>query len=115
MNELAIGAQILVAVSVAYVWIFRFENIEKEFREYGFPVVFRSLIGAAKIALATLLVAGIWYPALVLVPALGMAALMAGAQYSHFKVRHSFPAFVPSLVLLLLSLFIAGVHAGILR
>ena len=113
MINLSIAAQIVIAASVLYVWIFRFHNIEKEFIEYRLPVVFRSFIGAAKIALATLLVVGIWYPALVLVPALTMAVLMAGAQWSHLKVHHAFVKFVPSLLLLLLSLFVAGVHAGI--
>jgi len=114
MDQLAVIAQFVIAVSVLYVWVFRFDNIVKEFREYGMPDLFRTMVGAAKIALSTLLIAGIWYPALVLVPALVMAALMAGAQASHFKARHRFPAFVPSLVLLLLSLFVAAVRAGLI-
>ncbi len=112
MDQLALVARVAIAVSVFYVWIFRFDNIVKEFREYGLSDLFRTMIGAAKIALSTLLVAGIWYPALVLVPAIAMAVLMAGAQASHFKVRHPWPAFMPSLVLLLLSLFVAAVRAG---
>ncbi|MCY2960020.1 MAG: DoxX family protein [Planctomycetota bacterium] len=114
MDKLAVVAQVVIAVSVLYVWVFRYDNIVKEFREYGLSDLFRSMVGAAKIALSTLLLAGIWYPQLVLVPALAMAALMAGAQASHFKVRHPFPAFVPSLVLLLLSLFVAAVRAGLI-
>jgi hypothetical protein len=38
---------------------------------------------------------------------------MAGAQWSHFKVRHAFSKFVPSLLLLLLSLFVAAVHSEV--
>lgn len=114
MESLAVAAQIVVAVSVVYVWVFRFDNIVKEFREYGLPDLFRTMVGAAKIALSTLLIAGIWYPSLVLVPALAMAALMAGAQVSHFRVKHAFPAFLPSLALLLLSLFVAAVRAGLI-
>ncbi len=113
MLNASVIAQIVIAASVLFVWIFRFENIEKEFEEYRFSIAFRSFIGAAKIALSTLLIVGIWYPSLVLVPALLMAVLMAGAQWSHFKVRHAFVKFVPSLVLLLLSLVVAGFHAGL--
>jgi DoxX-like family len=113
MQHLSTIAQVVIAVSVFSVWVFRFESIEKEFGEYRFPVLFRSFIGAAKIALSTLLVVGVWYPAPVLVAAIGMAVLMAGAQWSHFKVRHAFPRFVPSLVLLLLSLFVAAVHSEV--
>lgn len=113
MLKLSVVAQIVIALSVFSVWIFRFEVIEKEFREYGFSVLFRSFIGAAKIALATLLVVGIWFSAPVLYAALGMAVLMAGAQWAHFKVKHAFPKFAPSLILLLLSLFVAAVHSGV--
>lgn len=114
MDRLAVAAQVLIAVSVVYVWVFRYDNIVREFREYGLSDLFRTMVGAAKIALSTLLIVGIWHPELVLVPALAMAALMAGAQVSHFRARHAFLAFVPSLVLLLLSLFVAAVRAGLI-
>ncbi len=114
MDQLAVVAQVVIAASVLYVWIFRFENIVREFREYGLSDLFRSMIGAAKIALSTLLIAGIWYPPLVLVPAIAMAILMAGAQASHLKARHKWPAFVPSLILLLLSVFVAAVRARLI-
>lgn len=112
MQQFALVAQFVIAASVLFVWIFRFDNIVKEFREYGYPDVFRSIIGAAKIALSTLLIAGIWCPEFVLGAAVGMAMLMAGAQASHLKVRHRAPAFAPSFVLLVLSLFVAAVRAG---
>jgi hypothetical protein len=46
------------------------------------------IVGATKIASATLLIVGIWYPSLVLIPALVMAFLMLSAQYFHFKVNN---------------------------
>ena len=102
-------AQIIVALSIAYVWIFRFDNIVKEFNQYGLSDLTRNLVGAAKIALSTLLVAGIWYPDLVLIPALLIAFLMLSAQYFHFKVGNPWRKHIPSLLLLILSLFIAAV------
>lgn len=113
MEKLSLAAQVVIAASVAAVWIFRFENIDKEFAEYRYSVLFRSFIGAAKIALSTLLVVGIWFPAPVLGAAVGMAALMAGAQWAHYSVRHPFPKYVPSLVLLLLSLLVAAIRSGV--
>lgn len=113
MNSYAAAAQIVIALSIAVVWVGRFDNIVKEFRQYGLPDVVRNLVGAAKISLATLLVAGIWYPSLVLVPALVMAFLMLCAQGAHFSVRNPVHKFLPSLGLMLLSLFVAAVHAGI--
>ena len=107
MTKYAIIAQVIVALSIGYVWIFRFDNIVKEFRQYGLSDLTRSLVGATKIVLSTLLVAGIWYPALILIPALLMAFLMVSAQFFHFKIRNSWQKHVPSLLLLILSLFIA--------
>jgi hypothetical protein len=114
MENLSVIAQLIVAVSIAIVWVFRFENIVKEFNEYGLSILIRSMVGSAKIVLATLLVAGIWYPSLVLVPALLMAFLMVSAQYFHFKVSNPWKKRMPSLFLLLLCLFIAAVSLDIL-
>lgn len=114
MNTLSVFAQVIVAISIVVVWVGRFDNIVKEFKQFGYPDILRNIVGATKISLATLLVAGIWYPSLVLVPALLMASLMLCAQITHFKVKNPFVKFVPSLILLLLCLFIAGVHAGII-
>ncbi|RKR85313.1 DoxX-like protein [Mucilaginibacter gracilis] len=114
MQTLSIYAQLVVAITVAYVWIFRYDNIVKEFKQYGIADLLRNFVGAAKIALSTLLIAGIWYPALVLVPALFMAGLMLCAQAAHFKVKNPFQKFVPSAFLLILCLFIAGVNSGLI-
>ena len=95
-----------VATSIVHVWIFRFDNIVKEFKQYGLSDLTRSIVGSAKIALSTLLIAGIWYPALVLIPALLLAFLMMSAQYFHFKVGNPLQKHMPSLFLLMLCLFI---------
>ena len=115
MNTLVILAQLIIAVSIVIVWVFRFDNIVLEFKQYGLPDLVRNMVGATKIALATLLVAGIWYPQLVLIPALLMAFLMLCAQLAHVKVRNPFIKYVPSFLLLLLSLFVAAAHAGLIR
>ena len=107
INLLSNGAQIIVALSIGTVWIFRFDNIVKEFKQFGLSDVVRTLVGSTKIVLATLLVAGIWYPSLVLIPALLMAFLMLSAQYFHFKVKNPWKKHLPSLILLALCIFIA--------
>lgn len=100
--------QIAIALSVAYVWIFRFHNVEKEFNQFGLNVMVRSFVGASKIALATLLLVGIWHADFVLIPAALMAFFMVSAQYFHFKAKNPFQQRVPSLILLLLCLFLVG-------
>lgn len=109
MTTYSIIAQIIVALSILYVWVFRFDNIVKEFKQYGLSDLIRSFVGTSKIVLSTLLVAGIWYPSLILVPALLMAFLMISAQYFHFKTGNPWQKHIPSLLLLILSLFIAAV------
>jgi hypothetical protein len=110
LNLLSNIAQIIVAVSIGIVWIFRFDNIVKEFKQYGLSDFVRTLVGTVKIVLATLLVAGIWYPSLVLIPAILMAFLMLSAQYFHFKANNPWAKHIPSLFLLALSIFIALQH-----
>jgi len=114
MNKLVILAQLVIAFSVVFVWVFRFDNIVKEFKQYGLPDLIRTMVGAAKISLATLLVAGIWYPSLVLIPALLMALLMVAAQIAHIRAKNPWHKYVPSFILLLLSLFVAAAHAGMI-
>ena len=98
--------QIIVAISVAYVWIFRFHNVVKEFKQFGLSDLTRNIIGATKMSLATLLVVGIWYSSLVFIPSVLMGLLMIGAQYFHFKISNPFIKHLPSLILLVLTSFI---------
>ena len=114
MENLSAIAQLIVAISILVVWVFRFDNIVKEFNQYGLSSLTRTIVGATKIVLATLLVVGIWYPALVLIPALIMAFLMLSAQYFHFKVNNPWQKRIPSFLLLLLSLYIAAVTLNLI-
>ena len=61
MENIAIAAQLIIAVSIVIVWVFRFDNIVVEFKQYGLSDLVRSMVGASKISLATLLVVGIFY------------------------------------------------------
>lgn len=112
MHQLAVCAQIIIALSVVFVWVFRFTNIVNEFHEYHLSDLTRNAVGATKIAVSALLIAGIWYPGLVLGSALLMALLMLCAQIAHIKARHPWQKFMPSLALLLLSLFVCAVYSG---
>ncbi|MFV5687772.1 DoxX family protein [Flavobacterium sp. ZT3R25] len=107
MNIYTIIAQLVIALSVSYVWIFRLDNIIVEFKQYGLSDVTRNFVGASKITLATLLITGIWFPELVFIPALLMAFLMACAQFFHFKAKNPWTKHFPSLFLLALSVFVA--------
>ncbi len=107
MENIVKLAQIIIALSVAFVWVFRFDNVVKEFKQFELSDLMRSFVGAAKVSLATLLVVGIWYSTLVLIPAVLMGLFMVGAQYFHFKISNPFIKHLPSLILLILCTFIA--------
>ena len=106
MENLSSLAQIILAFSVAYVWIFRYHNVLKEFKQFGLSDLTRNLVGATKISLATLLVVGIWYSSLVFIPSVLMGLFMIAAQYFHFKTRNPFIKHLPSLILLILCAFL---------
>ena len=107
MEELTKVVQLTVAISVAYVWVFRFHNVIDEFKSFGLSDITRNFVGATKISLATLLVVGIWYSSLIFIPAVLMGLFMIAAQYFHFKVKNPFIKHVPSLILLILCAFLA--------
>ena len=114
MENIAILAQLIIAISILIVWVFRFDNIVVEFKQYDLSDLIRSIVGASKIALATLLVVGIFYKEVVFISALLMAFLMVCAQIAHIKVKNPLSKYIPSFLLLILSLFVAAVDFGLL-
>ena len=114
MENIAILAQLIIAISILVVWVFRFDNIVVEFKQYDLSDLIRSIVGASKIALATLLVVGIFYKEVVFISALLMAFLMVCAQIAHIKVKNPLSKYIPSFLLLILSLFVAAVDFGLL-
>ena len=114
MENFAIYSQIIIAISVMYVWVFRFDNIVIEFKQYGLSDLIRNIVGASKISLSSLLIVGVFYNEIVLFSSLSMAFFMVCAQIAHIKVRNPLTKYVPSFILLSLSLFVAGVNYGII-
>lgn len=105
-NYLSI-AQIIVATSVAYVWIFRYDVIIKEFKVFELSDLIRTFVGAAKISLANLLIVGIWYPVLIPFASILMGLFMLAAQYFHFKIKNPFIKHLPSLIFLIICTYIS--------
>ena len=109
VEKLLVVSQIVVATSVIIVWVFRRDNIIVEFEQYGISDTIRDIVGALKISLATILILGIWYNEFLFSTSLAMAFLMICAQYFHFKFKNPMHKFIPSFLLLLISLFIATI------
>ena len=48
MENIAILAQLVIVGSIVIVWVFRFDNIVKEFKQYGLSDLTRNMVGASK-------------------------------------------------------------------
>ena len=120
MEYLTLILQIVIAAGIINVWLFRFgkatewrggsaKNMQEEFSNYGLPKWFMLLIGFLKVTFALLLLFGIWFPFLTNPAALGIAVLMIGAIAMHIKIKDPLKKSLPALIMLILSLFVAGV------
>jgi hypothetical protein len=100
MLLLSMLSQIAVSLSIFIVWIFRFQNVEREFKQFQLNDVTRNMVGVVKTSLSTMLILGIWYPDLIFPSALILAFFMMCAQYFHYSVSNSWKKHLPSLTLL---------------
>ena len=114
MENVSIVFQLIVSISVFIVWIFRYDNIVVEFKDYGYSDLLRNFVGVAKTSTSTLLILGLWYNEITIYASLSMAFFMFCAQLSHIKVKNPFIKFVPSLIFLIMSLFIASFNCGLI-
>ena len=114
MENVSIVFQLIVSSSVFIVWIFRYDNIVVEFKVYGYSDLLRNFVGVAKTSTSTLLILGLWYNEITIYASLSMAFFMLCAQLSHIKVKNPFIKFVPSLIFLIMSLFIASFNCGLI-
>ncbi|CAI8392932.1 MAG: Uncharacterised protein [Owenweeksia sp. TMED14] len=114
MENISILAQLVVSASIIVVWVFRYDNIVLEFKQYGISDLVRNIVGASKISLSTILALGVYYEMPLVTASLLIAFLMVCAQAYHVKVKNPFKKYVPSALLLLLSLFIAAFNYGLI-
>ena len=117
METLVIIIRVIIALGIFNVWIFRYskestwrggnaKNMKEEFRVYGLPEWFIGLIGFLKLLLASLLFLSIWFPALKIPAAIGIAVLMLGAIIMHVKIKDPLKKSLPATVMLLLCLIV---------
>ena len=107
-------AQTAAAVWILNVWFNRFnkdtgyrggdaKNMKEEFEVYGLSEPTMYAVGAAKVTLAGLMLAGHAEPRLVRPASAGLAMFMAGAVAMHVKAGDPVKRYVPALSVLSLS------------
>ncbi len=118
MEYILIALQVVVALVILNVWLFRSgratpfrgggaQSLREEFAAYGLPFWFMCVVGALKVGLALSLLAAIWIHNLAQPAAIGLGMLMVGAFAMHLKVKDPIKKALPSLAVLALSAAIA--------
>ncbi|MEL7155350.1 MAG: DoxX family protein [Actinomycetota bacterium] len=108
MNVIGKVAQIGAAVWIYNVWFHRFNkdtgyrggdatNMREEFAAYGLSERTMYAVGATKVALASLMLLGLFVPRLARPASAGLAGLMLGAIGMHAKVNDPVKRAVPAL------------------
>lgn len=117
MGSLIIVFQIVAALGLLNVWLLRANrstayrganatNMREEFAAYGLPAWAVVVVGVLKVGAALALIAGIWYPRLVLPAALLICVLMVGALSMHFRIGDPLRKSAPAAGMLALAILI---------
>ena len=104
IEDLAEILKIIATASIFFVWFIRYDNIKKEFKEYGYPSWLRDLVGILKISFIMMFYSSYQY--VNLIGALGISILMLGAVITHIRAGDSFRRTIASVAMLSLSVMI---------
>ena len=117
LRVLYICVSFFVSFLVTNVWLFRFDketpyrggnanNMIEEFAVYGLDINMMYLIGSLKIIASIGLIIGLFKTKISVYSSLLMAILMTGVIYFHFKISDPAIKYLPSVLMLLCSIFI---------
>lgn len=108
-DSILLALKFLVAGSIFFVWVVRYDNIVKEFEIYGLSTQLRDMVGILKLSSAAMLFSG--DSSVVMTGAVVITFLMMSAFITHIRIRNPFKKIVPSLALMTFGLFIAIANA----
>lgn len=91
-------------MAVFFVWVVRYDNIKKEFKEYGLPRWFRDMVGILKISFTVML--QLITTEIVLIGSFGIVILMGGAVITHLRVKNPIRNMLPAIIMLTIGLTI---------
>jgi len=96
--------KIVVAVSIFFVWVPRYDNIIVEFKKYNYPDWLRDMVGILKLTFALMLILD--DRLLILTGAGGLILLMIGALGTHFKIKNNVKWMIPAISQILMNGYI---------
>jgi hypothetical protein len=123
MNLIGKLAQTAAALWILNVWFNRFNkdtgyrggnatNMKEEFEEYGLSETQMYAVGAAKVSLAGLMLAGHAAPRVTRTASIGLALFMLGAIGMHIKVGDPVKRYLPALSVFSLSTISAALNGN---
>ena len=98
-------SQLIISLSVIFVWTVRYKNVQKEFELFGIKKIIKP-IGITKVLLSILLIIGLWVPETTILSSVSMGIMMLSAQYFHWTVNNPFYKKLPSIILFSLCIII---------
>lgn len=104
--------QIIVAFSILYVWVLRYDVVVAEFAQFKLPDALRDVVGVVKISASAVLLGLAADQHLEVLAALTIIAMMTAALAMHIRVKNPVQKMLPSLTLGLLSVVIVLYHTG---
>jgi hypothetical protein len=124
MDYAITALKVIVGLSILNVWLVQYNKatrwrggdaatIFEEFEVYGMPVWSVYVVGTLKVILSVLLIVSIWYAALQLPAAVGLAILLAGSIAAHFKIGDPLIKSFPASLFLVMSVLIAYSATGL--
>jgi hypothetical protein len=93
--------KILSGIAIFFVWVVRYDNIKREFKEYKLPTWLRDTVGILKISFAAML--QFTNIEIVRIGALGITILMLGAIFTHIRLKSNFRKYIASVLMLTIS------------
>jgi len=90
----------LVAGSIFFVWVVRYQNIIEEFKAFELPDWLRDLVGILKLSFALMLLSS--DSIVILLGAAGITALMFAALLTHLRVKNPLHKVLPSMSLMIM-------------
>lgn len=114
MQNIGKIARTVAGLWILNVWFNRFDkdtgyrggdatNMKEEFEVYGMSENTMYAVGATKVGLASMMLAGHWFPRLVRPASAGLAVMMLGAIGMHVKVKDPIKRALPAITVFSLS------------
>tara|TARA_Y100000741_G_scaffold262269_1_gene202889 strand:+ start:695 stop:1036 length:342 start_codon:yes stop_codon:yes gene_type:complete len=96
--------KIAALVSILFVWVVRYNNIQKEFEQFNLPKWLRDIVGILKISFAVMLHSDM--SVIALIGSGGISLLMIAAIFTHFRVKNKLYKMLPALTLFSINMII---------